>query len=77
MIGLSANVKDLVAVSFQEVPSKLEIQSKKTCIFHLTLAGILSILMMLSIKNSGQGRGFLNGQNPLNITKVICQQQST
>ena len=75
MIGLSANVKDLVAVSFQ-VPLKLEIKCKKTCIFHLTLAGILSILMMLSIKNSGQGRGFLNGQNPLNMTKVICQQST-
>ena len=76
MIGLSANVKDLVAVSFQEVPSKPQIQWKKTCIFHLTFAGILSVLMMLSIKNSGQGREFLNGQNPLNMTKVICQQST-
>ena len=76
MIGLSANVKDMVAVSFPEVSSKLEIQCKKACIFHLTLAGILSILMMLSIKSSGQGRGFLNGKNLLNMTKVICQQST-
>ena len=46
MIGLSANVKDLVAVPFQEVPSKLEIHCKKACIFYLTLAGILSILKL-------------------------------
>ena len=44
---------------------------QKEHIFHLILVGILTILI-LSIKNRGEGgRGLLNGQNPLSVTKVI------
>ena len=42
--------------------------------FHLILVGILSILI-LSVKNRGWGGGgsvFVNGQNLLSMTKVIC-----
>ena len=42
--------------------------------FHLILVGILSILI-LSVKNrgwGGGGRAFVNGQNLLSVTKVIC-----
>ena len=59
------------------------------CIFHLILVGIPSSILVLSIKNSGVrgknsrvregggGRGvgvFLNGQNLLSVTKIICRQ---
>ena len=46
-------------------------------IFHLILVGILSVLI-LSIKNMGegrggvQGRGLLTGQNTLSMRKGIC-----
>ena len=63
MIGLSADVKILKTRNkrsggciFQKVPSKRKLQCKKTWIFHLTLVGVLSILMILSIKNRGEGR---------------------
>ena len=49
---------------------------KKVCIFHLSLVGIPSILI-LSVKNRGVGvgvGGLLNGQNLLSVMKVICQQ---
>ena len=48
---------------------------KGACILHLILIGILSILL-LSVKNRGGvgGVGFLNRQNPLSVTKVICRQ---
>ena len=53
---------------------------QKGHIFHLILVGILTILI-LSIKNRGEGgRGLLNGQNLLNVTKVansnFCRQSS-
>ena len=44
---------------------------QKGHIFYLILVAILTILI-LSIKNRGEGgRDLLNGQNPLNVTKVI------
>ena len=48
---------------------------KGACILHLILIGILSVLI-LSVKNRGWvgGVGFLNRQNPLSVTKVICRQ---
>ena len=57
------------------------VNTKGACILHLILAGILSTLI-LSVKNRGEvvvvvGGGvgcLLNGQNPLNVTKVICRQ---
>ena len=46
---------------------------QKTCIFHLILLGVPSSLA-LSVKNRRVGGGnLLNGQNPLNGTKVICR----
>ena len=66
-----------------DVPSKLEINTKGACIFHLILVGILLILI-LSFKNRvvvvvvrGGGGWLLNGQNPLSMTKVICRQPLT
>ena len=51
-------------------------QCKRECLFHFTLAGILSILR-LSIKNKGVRGGLrgylLNGQNLLSVSKVICR----
>ena len=56
----------------------LKYNIKGPCMFHLILVGILSILI-LSVKNRGWGRGggrggrvFVNGQNLLSVTKVIC-----
>ena len=46
-------IKDLVVASYkllEELPSKLQIQLKRVCIFHLILVGIPSILI-LSVKN--------------------------
>ena len=56
------------------IESTFKTYVKVACIFHLILIGILSILI-LSIKNRGGGCGdSLNGQNPLSMRKVICQQ---
>ena len=51
----------------------LKYNIKGACMFHLILVGILSILI-LSVKNSGEAGGsvFVNGQNLLSVTKVIC-----
>ena len=52
----------------------LKYNIKGACMFHLILVGILSILI-LSVKNRGWGGGgrvFVNGQNLLSVTKVIC-----
>ena len=48
---------------------------KMVCVFffQLILVGTLSILI-LSVKNRGWGFFLLNEQNPLSVTKVICQQ---
>ena len=62
------------------VPKKylkiLEYSVKRTSIFHLILVGILSIFI-LPVKNRGWFFFLLNGQNPLRVTKVICQQSLT
>ena len=39
--------------------------------FHLILVGILSILIS-PIKNTGGGTVFVNGQNLLSVTNVMC-----
>ena len=41
--------------------------------FHLILV-VTSSILILSVKNRGVGFFLLNGQNPLSVTKVICQQ---
>ena len=56
---------------------------KRACIFNFILVSILSIILILSVKEQGvvcvhvcvdwRGR-LLNRQNLLSITKVICQQ---
>ena len=46
---------------------------KGTCVFHLVLVGIPSILI-LSVKNKEVGDGgLLSGQNPLGVTEAICR----
>ena len=56
----------------QEVPSKLEMQCKRSMYFDLILVGTVSFLI-LPIKNLGWVAFFLlNGQNPLSVMKVIC-----
>ena len=57
----------------------LKYNVKKACIFHLTLAGILSILTAwwyCSLRAVARGGGFLNGQNLLSVTKVIFRQSA-
>ena len=52
----------------------LKYNIKRACMFHLILVGILSILI-LSVKNRGWDGGggvFVNGQNLLTVTKIIC-----
>ena len=52
----------------------LKYNIKGACMFHLILVGILSILI-LSVKNrgwGGAGRVFVDGQNLLSVTKIIC-----
>ena len=81
-------IKDLVAASYtnyyKKYPQNFKCNVKRVCIYHLILFGIPSILV-LSVKNSGVrerragggggGAGvFLNGQNLLSVTKVICRQ---
>ena len=51
----------------------LKYNVKMACIFHLILLGIFSILI-LPVKNKEVGACLLNGQNLLNVTKVICRQ---
>ena len=47
---------------------------KRAYIFHLILVGILSNLVLPVKKRWWGSEGFLlNGQNPLNATKVICR----
>ena len=65
--NIKPEIKDLGTLSyifFKETPSKLEMQCKRGCIFHLIFIGISSILI-LSINNrevgwggGGSGRGF-------------------
>ena len=56
----------------QEVPSKLEMQCKRSMYFDLILVGTVPFLI-LPIKNLGWVAFFLlNGQNPLSVMKVIC-----
>ena len=78
---MSANVKANIAKTTRNkrsdgfsykfshaVPSKLEVNKKRWCIFHLILVGIPSILIL-----SIGGWGFI-GQNLLSVTKAICRQ---
>ena len=78
---MSANVKANIAKTTRNkrsdgfsykfshaVLSKLEVNKKRWCIFHLILVGIPSILIL-----SIGGWGFI-GQNLLSVTKVICRQ---
>ena len=63
-------IKELVAVSsnfFEWSNTDLKYNVKQACIFHLIFLGIPSSLV-LSVKS----RGLLNEQNPLSITKAIC-----
>ena len=64
----------LYLTSFYKNVQNLKYNIKGACMFHLILVGILSILI-LSVKNRGWGGGgrvFVNGQNLLSVTKVIC-----
>ena len=55
----------------------LKYKVKRAHIFHLTLAGIISILI-LSVNNRGMGMGgWLNGQNLLSVIEVIYRQSLT
>ena len=59
--------------------TKLELKynvKKTSCLFHLNLVRILSILI-LSVKNMGKGVLLLNEHNPLSVTKAICWQSLT
>ena len=71
--NIKQEIKDLVAVSYnffkKYIHSKVEKYSvKKSCIFHLILVDIPSILI-LSVKSKGMG---LAWQNLLSMTQVIC-----
>ena len=44
---------------------------KRVCIFHLILVLVFNSFCYCPLRT---GTGFLNGQNPLSVTKVICQQ---
>ena len=56
---------------YKKYYQNLKYNVKTSCIFHLVLVGILSILI-LSVKNRGSGweEGLPNGQNLLSVTKV-------
>ena len=60
-------------IFLQKFFQNLKSNVKRACIFLLILVDILSILI-LSVKNREWGEGFLNKQNPLSVTKVICRQ---
>ena len=68
-------IKDLVTyltILCKKYLQNLKYNVNRGCIFHLILVGIPSTLI-LSIKNRGLGgRGLLNRQDPLRLTKVIC-----
>ena len=70
-------IRDLVAYLtnfYKKYLQNLKYNVKRGCIFHLMLVCFPSILI-LSVKNRGGGglKGFfLNGQNLLSVTKVIC-----
>ena len=70
-------IKDLVAASYKlqiirKSTFKISNKIKRVCIFHLILVGIPSILI-LPIKNRGEGWSLLNRQISLSVAKVICQ----
>ena len=46
---------------FKEVPSKLEIQCKRGCIFYLIFVGISSILILFVNNRCGWGGGWKGG----------------
>ena len=69
-------IKELVVVFcnfHKKYLQNLKCNVKQAYIFHLTLLGIASSLI-LSIKSRGSGGFLLNGQNLFSVTKVTCQQ---
>ena len=76
--GVKANKKQqeiwlYLTNMYKKYLQNLKYNVKWTCIFHLILVGILSILI-LSVKNRVGGRVLLNKQNLFSVTKVICRQ---
>ena len=74
--NIKQEIKDLGAlpyIFFKETPSKLEMQCKRGCIFHLIFIGISSILI-LSINNRevGWGGGGGGGWAVFCLTDKIC-----
>ena len=47
---------------------------RRVCIFFHLILVVISSILILSVKNRAVGFFLLNGQNPLSVTKVICQQ---
>ena len=68
--NIKQEIKDLVAYLTKEYLQNLKYNIKRGCIFHLILVGIPFVLI-LSVNNRG-GFFWLNGQNLLNVAKVIC-----
>ena len=68
--NIKQEIKDLVAYLTKEYLQNLKYNIKRGCIFHSILVGIPFVLI-LSVNNRG-GFFWLNGQNLLNVAKVIC-----
>ena len=69
-------IKRTSSCVYKECLENLKCSVKQTCIFHPILVGIPSVDM--SIKDrGGVGGGLPNGQNLLNVTKVICRRSLT
>ena len=68
--NIKQQIKDLVAYLTKEYLQNLKYNIKRGCIFHWILVGIPFVLI-LSVNNRG-GFFWLNGQNLLNVAKVIC-----
>ena len=68
--NIKQEIKDLVAYLTKEYLQNLKYNIKRGCIFLSILIGIPFVLI-LSVNNRGWVF-WLNGQNLLNVTKVIC-----
>ena len=68
--NIKQEIKDLVAYLTKEYLQNLKYNIKRGCIFHSILVGIPFVLI-LSVNSRG-GFFWLNGQNLLNVAKVIC-----
>ena len=68
--NIKQQIKDLVACLTKEYLQNLKYNIKRGCIFHSILVGTPFVLI-LSVNNRG-GFFWLNGQNLLNVAKVIC-----